>query len=940
MQKEKRNHFRSHIGKRRISQPAFFLKVFVLILLHLRMGPVSLFSLDPDTAIDNYIIRVWSMRTGLPQDSVYAIVQDKDGYIWLGTDEGAVRSDGIRFDVFNRKNTKAIKNNSITTLFSASDGMLWLGTLGGGITVYKDGNFINYNREHGLPSDFIWSITEDREKNIWIGTTGGGLTRFKDDEFTTYQKIDGLANNIVKVVREDHEKKLWIGTEDGLTVMDNSKAKPVFKNFHVEDGLADNVITSIFEDSKKNLWIGTENGLNRRTNDTFYSYTRPGDFLTNNIVHAIHEDKDKHLWIATERGLIRLKGDKVERLTLVEGLSDNSLLTLFEDREGNLWIGTSGKGVNMLHDKKFTVYTKKDGLSEDTIKAIYEDKKGRLWVGTNGGGLNRMINGNIRTYSTRNGLNSDLVNSVRGNDRGKLWIGTGRGLNLYENGVYTGLLPGRGDEALTPTVISIHEDIERNLWVGTFGVGLYVYKEDAFYRVSAGRGLENNFVSCIAEDKTGNIWVGTNNGLTRISRGDGSVESLFAEENYKTYSLAEGMSDDMIYDIYIDSDEILWIGTNGGGLNRFENDRFTVYDSDSGLFSDVVYRILEDDTGKLWMSSNKGIFTTAKNDLDKLTKGEIARLPCTYFQEDDGLLSSVCAGGFQPAGWKGKNGILYFPTNRGIAAINPAKVKKNEISPPVVIENVIVDGVNVDKKRVSKLPAGTKNIEFGFTALSFTAPGKVKFSYRLTGYENRWHETPARDPVVYRGLTPGKYKFKVIACNNDNTWNYKGAVYSFSIKYKLVQKVWFQFLVLFLLLFFLVFSYRYRKNREKKGKYSASTLESWKSQHYLQKLLSLMEKEKPYRDPEITVEKLSNMLDISEKHLSQILNERLQLNFNNFVNKYRVEEAQKKILDPKEKDFVILKIAYDVGFNSKSAFNAAFKKFTQMSPSEFRKINS
>jgi AraC-like DNA-binding protein len=146
--------------------------------------------------------------------------------------------------------------------------------------------------------------------------------------------------------------------------------------------------------------------------------------------------------------------------------------------------------------------------------------------------------------------------------------------------------------------------------------------------------------------------------------------------------------------------------------------------------------------------------------------------------------------------------------------------------------------------------------------------------------------------------------------------------------------------VLFLLLFFLVFSYRYRKNREKKGKYSASTLESWKSQHYLQKLLSLMEKEKPYRDPEITVEKLSNMLDISEKHLSQILNERLQLNFNNFVNKYRVEEAQKKILDPKEKDFVILKIAYDVGFNSKSAFNAAFKKFTQMSPSEFRKINS
>jgi len=243
-------------------------------------------------------------------------------------------------------------------------------------------------------------------------------------------------------------------------------------------------------------------------------------------------------------------------------------------------------------------------------------------------------------------------------------------------------------------------------------------------------------------------------------------------------------------------------------------------------------------------------------------------------------------------------------------------------------------------KQNPKLPAGTKNVEFHFTALSFTAPRKVKFSYRLVGSDEKWHETRARDGVVYNGLKPGKYKFRVIACNNDNAWNYKGATFYFSIKYKLTQKIWFKSLVIFFLLFFLLFFFRYYANRRSKEKYSASTLETWQSQHYMQKLLALMEQEKPYRDSEITVERLSKQLSISEKHLSQILNEKLQLNFNNFINKYRVEEAREKILDPKEKDFVILKIAYDVGFNSKSAFNAAFKKFTKMSPSEYRKINS
>ncbi|MCK4763638.1 MAG: helix-turn-helix domain-containing protein [Candidatus Aminicenantes bacterium] len=894
-------------------------------------------ALDPVTALDKYSNRIWTRKGGLPQDTVYAVTQDQNGYIWIGTDDGLVRFDGINFKIFNKRSTRAIRNNSITALFTSRDGTLWIGTFGGGVTVYKEGRFKNYNRDNGLSNNFIWAITEDREQDIWIGTTGGGLVRFKDNLFSAYGEKDGLANDIVKTLCEDSSGRLWVGTEKGLSMAQKTEFGLRFKTYGLEDGLADDVVMALFEDSKKNLWIGTGNGLNRKTGEEFFTYNQ-NEGLNNNVIHAIYEDREQNLWIATERGLNRMQGDKIESLTLLESLSDNSLLTIFGDREGNLWIGTSGKGVNMLHDSKFRFYTAAEGLSEDNIRTVYEDSRGQLWAGTNGGGLNRIFNGRVKIYTTANGLNSNFVNSVWENSPDSLVIGTGRGLNLFRDGGFSRLLPGKTNGVAAPSIVSLYEDREKILWIGTYGAGLYFYREENFYQISAGRMLANNFVISITEDKSGDIWVGTNDGLTRISKGAGTIEDLFAEKNYKSYSRSDGLSSDMIYDVYVDAGNVLWIGTNGGGLNRFEKGKFTVYNSAVGLFSDVVYRVLEDDSGGLWMSGNKGIFSVAKKDLDKFSKGEMPMLDCQYFQEDDGLVSSVCSGGFQPAGWKGRDGVLYFPTNRGIAAINPAKVKYNEVRPPVIIEEVLANGRPVDSRRETKLPAGTQRIEIAFTALSFTAPRKMSFSYRLSGFEERWHETRSRDRVVYVGLTPGDYKFKVIACNNDNTWNYKGASYSFSIKYRLYQKIWFQLLMLFLVFSFLYGYYRVRKSWMKSEKYRASTLETWQAQHHLQKLLTLMDEEKPYLDPEITVEKLSKMLGLSEKHLSQILNEKLHQNFNKFINKYRVEEAKRKILDPKEKDFVLLKIAFDVGFNSKSAFNAAFKKFAKMSPSQYRRV--
>ncbi len=902
----------------------------MLLLIFLLAQAAIVFPLDPNRAIDKYINRIWTTKEGLPQNTVYAIVQDKDGYIWIGTDSGLARFDGINFRIFNTYNTDEIKNNSITSLYAASDGSLWIGTFGGGINLYRNGTFKHFSQEHGLANNFIWTINEDRRGNIWITTTGGGLVRYGEGKFKTYTVNEGLADNTVKAVVDDLLGRLWVGTEKGLCLMEKGSER--FQVYQARDGLADDFIMALFVDSQDNLWIGTTKGLSRRIRGTFTTYTRRQG-LCHNLIHGIFEDREKNLWIATEGGLNRLKGNRFERLTEKEGLSDNSLLAIFEDREGNLWIGTSSRGLNMLHDSKFTFYTADEGLSKNTIRAIYEDARGGLWIGTGGDGLNYMRNGKIRTYTTAHGLSSNFINSIYGDHKGRIWLGTMKGLNLFQGGVFNQLILSQ--KGLVPSVISLYEDKRKNLWIGTQGAGLYLYQRGKFRHFSSEQDLVNDFILSIAEDRDGHIWIGTNSGLVSIEPG---------QERLRTYSEKDGLSSSIIYDIHADASNILWLGTNGGGLNRMEKGKFTVFTTESGMFSNVIYRILEDDKGNLWMSSNQGIFTVVKRELNKFAGGEIDSVECSYFQEDDGMRSSVCCGGFQPAGWQARDGTLYFPTNQGVAAIHPKKVKLNQAKPPVNIERVLANGREIEFHKKSKLPPKTRRIEIHFTALSFTAPEKVRFSYRLFGFEDQWQEPRSRQPAVYTGLRPGNYRFRVIAGNNDNIWNYQGDTYSFSITYSLFQRIFFRLTLFVILLFLAILLYQTRKtwltNKLEKGKkYRGSTLEPWKSRQYLHKIITLMEKEKPFLDPEITVEKLGKMLDLPEKHLSQILNEQFDQNFNNFINKYRVEEAKKKLLDPKEQDFVLLKIAFDVGFNSKSVFNAAFKKFTGLSPSEYRKMN-
>jgi PAS domain S-box-containing protein len=759
------------------------------------------FALDPNKAVTQYIHDVWQKEDGLPQLSVNALVQTQDGYIWVATQEGLARFDGVQFTVFDRKKIKEIKHNNIFAIYEDKKGNLWIGSAGG-LNRLEGKNFTVYTSEDGLSNDFVRSIYEDRQGNLWIGTDNG-LNLFKDNKFTIYTTKNGLSSNIVSSILEDSRGNLWIGTNKGLNRFKGGK----FTRFTTNNGLSDDNVRAIYEDSEENLWIGTDGGgLNRFKDGEFTVYNTEAG-LSNDFVQVIYGDKMGNLWIGTNEGLNRFKDGKFSAYTTKEGLSDNMVRSICEDREENLWIGTFSGGLNRLKDGKFVAYTTAEGLSADLAFPVYQDRQGTMWIGTFGGGLNRLQEGKFTSYTRKEGLGNNNVRSICEDKEGSLWISTyGSGIARFKDGKFTRFTTTEG--LSDNNVRAIYEDSRGRLWIGTYGGGLNRFANGKFIVYNTKNGLSDNFVIIIYEDKKQNLWIGTREGLNRFNDG-----------KFTTYTIKDGLSNNAVFALYEDQEGCLWIGTYGGGLNRLKDGEFTSYTTNEGLFDDVVFRILEDGKGNFWMSCNKGIFTVKKKELNDFADGKIDSITSISYDEDDGMRSSECSGGSYPAGWKAPDGKLWFPTVKGVTVIDPENIKINVRPPPVIIEKVIVDGEPIEPGASIKLPSGKKNFEFHYTGLSFTAPKKVKFKYILAGYNNKWIDAGTRRIAYYTSIPPGHYHFKVIACNDDGVWNETGTLFEFDLKPYFYQTWWFYISCGLLLVLSGIGLYRLRvkqlKNRER-----------------------------------------------------------------------------------------------------------------------------
>ena len=753
----------------------------------LPQGASSL-GLDNNTPLSEYMNSGWTTEQGLPQNSVIALCQTHDGYIWIGTQEGLARFDGAHFTILETSNTPALKSNYITGLLEDREGTLWIGTNGGGVCRFKDGVWTTYTTKEGLSNNIVRSLLEDREGGLWIGTNGGGVSRFKNGVFTTYTVQNGLSNGVVYAMTEDSSGGIWFGTLGGGVCRFSNG---VFTTYTEQHGLSNNIIRSLMCDSKGAVWIGTNGGgVCRFQNGVFTTYTEEHG-LANNRVYALLQDRNGTIWIGTYGGgLNRFRDGKFDVYSTEHGLLNNNIRSLMEDKDGSLWIGTNSGGMNRLKSALFTPYWSLNGLSYDRASCLLEDKDGGMWIGT-GKGLNYLKNRVFENYPGKEKLADASISSLLQDRDGVLWIGSNDGLIKMVNGklqTYT-----TADGLAHNSVKSILQDRDGALWIGTNGGGLNRLKDGQWTTLTQKDGLTHDAIYALMQDRDGVLWAGTGGGGLNCFK-DGAWTSYTTKNS--------SLSHDVIYSIIQDREGIIWIGTNGGGVNRFKNGTITAITTKEGLFNDVAYYITEDINGFFWLSCNKGVYRVRRTELDSCANGKLKSVSYRAFGMAEGMILAECNGGSQSAGWNASDGRLWFPTMKGVVAVYPKKVSSNLIPPTVIVESMFVNSNDVfttsslrtlaEKGDEFNLSAETDKLEFHYTAPWFIAPERVKFKYILEGYDKDWTDAGKRRAAYYNNLPRGRsYRFRVLACNHDGIWNETGASVAFYLAPYFWETSWF-----------------------------------------------------------------------------------------------------------------------------------------------------
>ena len=711
-------------------------------------------SLDPSKEIREFHQESWSIDQGLPQNTVLCITQTRDGYIWFGTELGLVRFDGLRFAVFDKHNTPVLTSHVVNALLEDRSGALWIGTAAGGVVRYQSRHFTGFTTKQGLSSDSVRSLLEDPSGDIWVGTDGGGLNRFHEGRFSHFTTHDGLPSDQVFALTRGSDESIWIGTQNGLSNFKGGR----FASYKKVPGLPNGAITCLYLNAGGTLWMGSMGGgISELSGGKFTNYdARSG--LPDNSIAALFQDRRGTLWIGTYGGgLSRMVGHKISGYTTNEGLSANSVRSFLEDRNGDLWVGTGGGGLDRLSNERlFTSYASREGLSADAVLPVFQDHAGDMWVGTPNG-VNRFHNGQFTSLTTKDGLAANVVFSIAEDRHGDLYIGTSGGLNRLSKGQiweYT------VKDGLPANLINVaYVDHSGQLWIGTRG-GLTKFEAGKFVTYSTKNGLISNPVVSILEDHLGALWIGTRGGLSRFQNG-----------RFVNYDTKSGLSNNAAFSLHEDNDGTLWIGTDGGGLNRLKDGRFTTIAMKDGLPDDSIFRILEDDSNEFWISSNRGVFRVSKQQLNDFADKKIAGISAVSYGLSDGMNTTECNGSFQPAGWKGRDGRLWFPTMKGVVVVDPKKSGIGSPPPPVFLERVSVGGRDVDPRASFEASPGRGDLQFSYSAPNFKAPLKTEFRYKLEGFDRAWVDAGNRRDVFYTNIPPGDYRFEVIASNGDGTWS-------------------------------------------------------------------------------------------------------------------------------------------------------------------------
>ena len=735
---------------------------------------------EPPAGPSRHVLDVWKSERGLPSNSVFAMTQDRSGYLWLGTQDGLARFDGKSFSLFARANTPAIRDDLIKTLYLDRSETLWIGSYMGELVSLCQREFRMHRFGKRDVSRPIYCLVEDRRSNLWIGTNSGLFYRPAGDDDRFFE-IPGFAGKKIMGIVEDGSGRLWVGTAtNGLYRLEQGR----WRHLPLSGSGAEAGINTLclFRDGR--VWIGARNGLYGIQGEAVV-HLALGRGLSDNII-CLLEDRRGDLWAGTENGLYRIANQKAGMVADAWASAGGLIYSLCEDSEGSLWVGTLGGGLIQMRDARFTFFFSPQGPGNEMARCLHEDESGFIWAGGTSGYLGRYNDDRFQEVILPSRRRNDDVQSLERDRTDSLWVGTSAGLLRFHGGALQTvprLFPQKDID-----VRCVLSDRRDRLWVAAWGQGLACRspggKNELF---TSAAGLGDDRINCLLEDRLGNLWIGSESGVRVARPGAGmAFRPRLALGGCKAMSA------------YEDGNGAVWIGTFNHGLKVHKAGRWGSVTVDQGLFDNRVYAILEDAGDHLWLTSERGIFMAKKTELENAAFDPRQQVRGRLFDESDGLSSRVCNSG-SPAAWKDKAERMWFATLKGVALIDPTRMRRNEMVPPVLVEEMVVDNRSLPTSGNSpaaplQLPAGSKRFEFKYTALSFIRSEKIAFKYKLEGYDKEWTSAGGRREAFYNDLRPGRYNFRVIAANADGVWNMAGASFAFFLRPFVYQTWWFMVL--------------------------------------------------------------------------------------------------------------------------------------------------